>query len=83
MVPLYQDEQHQRKVTCLLVTTQLTLSEACEWLDKNLESMFTKYIPTYGKFETIRVTHSPRVQTNHNSATNSEWMPKTFAKPIK
>jgi len=37
----------------LLLTTHQQVQEACNWLDKNLEALFTEYIPQYQTFTPI------------------------------
>jgi len=37
----------------LLITTMVQIAEACQWLDDNLEGLFTKHIPSYVKFDPI------------------------------
>ncbi len=37
----------------LLITTMVQIAEARQWLDDNLEGLFTKHIPSYAKFDPI------------------------------
>ncbi len=62
-------EPTDREGRYFLITTHAQLSEAHEWLDENLESLFTEHIPQYQTFKPIEgydlATNLARTLTNY------------------
>jgi len=53
-------EPTNREGRYLLITTHQQISKACQWLDENLEELFTECIPQYQKFTPIEGYDYPK-----------------------